>query len=272
VRVDFWGCRGSIASAGPQTVRYGGNTASVQVTGDDGTILFLDAGTGIRAPSAMLRGAGRVDVLLTHLHLDHIQGLGFFRPLFEEGTEVHVWGPPSTTQDLRARLTRYLSPPLFPVRIKELPSRVVFHDAPRRWDIGAFRVTSAGILHPDPTLGYRVSEGTRSLAYLSDHEPALGGSSDTRWTSGFELANGVDLLIHDGQYTDVEYAARVGWGHSSVTQAVDFARRVAAKRLALFHHDPNHDDALVDELVREAQALSGGVDVFAAQEGSAVEV
>jgi phosphoribosyl 1,2-cyclic phosphodiesterase len=272
MRVTFWGCRGSIASAGPETVRYGGNTACVQVTAADGTTIFLDAGTGLRRPAAAVAGQRRLDILLSHLHMDHIQGLGFFRPFFEPAAEVHVWGPPSTTATLRTRLSSYLSPPLFPVLINDLPSRTEFHDAPRAWEIGPFQIESASILHPGPTVGYRIAEDGVSIAYLSDHEPILGGSTDPRWTSGFALAAGVDLLVHDAQYTEDEYAARVGWGHSSVAQAVAFAMRAGAKRLALFHHDPDHDDAILDGLLDAARRLSDGqMSVLAAAQDAVIE-
>jgi phosphoribosyl 1,2-cyclic phosphodiesterase len=274
VRITVWGCRGSIASAGPETIRYGGNTACVQVTGADGTIVILDAGTGLRRLGITIEAEARpIHILLSHLHLDHIQGLGFFRPFFNSRSEVHIWGPPSTTTDLRTRLSRYLSPPLFPVRLKELRSHVELHDTGRDpWRIGGLEVRADGIIHPDAAVGYRITEGTSAIAYLSDHEPALGGSADPRWTSGFGLAAGVDLLFHDAQYTDDEYVARVGWGHSSVRQAVSYANLVGAKRLVLFHHDPDHDDLWLDRLVDEARTQTGTTQVDAAREGQVIEV
>ncbi|MBK9368827.1 MAG: MBL fold metallo-hydrolase [Deltaproteobacteria bacterium] len=158
----------------------------------------------------------RVDLLLTHLHMDHIQGLGFFAPLYTPGLDVHLWGPPSTTRTLRSRLNRYLSPPLFPVRIRELPSRVHCHDVTQgQWEIGDFKVRSSLVAHPDPTLGYRLESEGRIVTYLPDHEPQLGcrtGLPTTEWLSGHHLAEGADLLIHDAQYTEDEYLNRVGWG------------------------------------------------------------
>jgi phosphoribosyl 1,2-cyclic phosphodiesterase len=131
MRITLWGTRGSLASPVPETVRYGGNTACVEVRGADGTLLVLDAGTGIRRLGASVGSdVRRVDILLTHLHMDHIQGLGFFKPLEQPGQEVHIWGPPSTTLDLRDRLARYLSPPLFPVRLRDLPCRLTLHHVP----------------------------------------------------------------------------------------------------------------------------------------------
>lgn len=273
--VTVWGSRGSIASAGPDTVRFGGNTSSVQVAGDDETVLLLDAGTGLRRAGLALAGAGApIHLLLTHLHMDHIQGLGFFRPLFEPGREIHIWGPRSATLDLRTRLTRYLSPPLFPVRIRDLDSNLELHDAPGEpWRIGAFTVTAANVLHPGPTLGYRVALHRASLGYLPDHEPELGGlGGNPAWTSGYDLAVGVDLLLHDGQYTAAEYEQRVGWGHSSVAHAVSFAELAGVRRLALFHHDPDHDDESLDQLLDEGRRISRRTEVVPGCEGMTFQV
>jgi phosphoribosyl 1,2-cyclic phosphodiesterase len=277
MKVTFWGTRGSIASAGPATERYGGNTASVQVMGRNGACLVLDAGTGIRALGyALAPEIARVDILLSHLHMDHIQGLGFFGPLFEPRLEVHVWGPRSATEDLRGRLTRYFSPPLFPVRLRDLPSRVELHNAPELpTAIGGFIVTSATVIHPGPTVGYRIEEDGASLAYLPDHEPALGPigiPDDPSWISGFGLAAGASLLIHDAQYFPDEREARVGWGHSSTVEVAAFAQRVRAGRVACFHHDPAHDDATIDRLVSEVGEAAAGIAVTGAREGETLEV
>lgn len=277
MRVTFWGTRGSIASAGPATQRYGGNTACVQVVGRDGTCVVLDAGTGIRGlASALPADMRRIDILLSHLHMDHIQGLGFFAPLFRPDLEAHIWGPPSATLDLRARLSRYLSPPLFPVRLRDLASRVEFHNAQEEpIAIGGLEVAAAPIIHPGPTVGYRIREHGASMAYLPDHEPALGAGEfpgAPEWTSGYDLAAGVDLLVHDAQYLPAERSSRIGWGHSSTTEAAGFARLTGVSRLACFHHDPGHDDAEVDRLVASVAARAPGIDVTGAMEGSTIEL
>lgn len=254
MKVTLWGTRGSLASPGPDTTRYGGNTSCIEVHGEDGASLILDAGSGIRRLGMTMSGSPRrVDLLLTHLHMDHILGLGFFAPLRKAEFEVHIWGPASTTQSLWARLSRYMSPPLFPVHLRDLPCRLHLHEVPcGDVEIGEFVVSTSLISHPGPAVGYRIATPTSSLAYLPDHEPALGVPNfplSKEWTSGYSLAAGVDLLIHDAQYNDEEYEERVGFGHSSLRHAIQFAELAQAKQLMPFHHDPAHDDNYLDRLI-----------------------
>jgi len=258
VRLRIWGTRGSLASPGPATVRYGGNTACVEVRADDGTLLILDAGTGIRELGETIApDTRRVDLLLTHLHMDHIQGLGFFEPFHRPDLEVHIWGPPSTTLDLRTRLTRYLSPPLFPVRLRDMGAQMSFHDLHGDgFSIGPLEIRGALVTHPGATVGFRIVENGSALAYLPDHEPALGTRhfpEDARWTSGHDLAAGVDVLIHDSQYTAEEYQEHVGWGHSSIPQTLAFAQSAEVGRLVTFHHDPDRSDDQIDRILAEAR-------------------
>jgi phosphoribosyl 1,2-cyclic phosphodiesterase len=261
MKVTLWGTRGSLATPGPETARYGGNTSCVGVYGRDGTVLVLDAGTGIRRLAAGLDASvRRIDVLLTHLHMDHIQGLGFFAPLYRPDIEVGIWGPASSEFSLRQRLMRYLSPPLFPVSLRELPCALTLHEVPcGEADIGEFRVSSALVCHPGPTVGYRIADGDGNVVtYLPDHEPALGAltfpSLPREWTSGGQLAAEADLLIHDGQYDTGEYLGHVGWGHSSLKQTLDFGTLSEVRHLVPFHHDPSHSDADLDRLMGEAIA------------------
>jgi phosphoribosyl 1,2-cyclic phosphodiesterase len=257
MRVTLFGTRGSIAAPGPETVRYGGNTSTVEVCGNDGTTLVLDAGTGIRRLGMQIPPTtSRVDILLTHLHMDHIQGLGFFGPLFDSRTNVHIWGPASSMFTLEARLARYLSPPLFPVHLRDLPG-VVCHEVPcPAFEIGSFRIQASLICHPGQTVGYRIESEDGVVAYLCDHEPALGLLNgqwpDPDWISGYDVAVDADLLIHDAQYTDEEYQRCIGWGHSTYRHAFEFATQVGAKRIVPFHHDPSHDDETLDRLLHRA--------------------
>jgi phosphoribosyl 1,2-cyclic phosphodiesterase len=264
MRVRIWGARGSVPSPGPETVRYGGNTSCVQVTLDDGTMIVLDAGTGIRN-LGMTLGANpsRLHILLTHLHLDHIQGLVFFAPAFRPEAEIAIWGPAAAETSLEDRIARYISAPLSPVEVRELPCHVSFRDAPEtEWEIGSARIRAASVTHRGPTLGYRITEGDASICYIPDHEPALGArldDLDPDWISGFELARNASLLIHDCQYTPAEYPGHIGWGHSSIVDALAFANRVAAKRVLLFHHDPLHSDDELDVLFGAAMSEWSGL-------------
>ncbi len=260
MKVKLWGARGSIPSPGPETLRYGGNTSCVQVTLSDGTTIVLDAGTGIRNLGLALAGtAPRINILLTHLHLDHIQGLMFFAPAFKTQSDLSIWGPEVPEASLRDRIARYISAPLSPVEIRELPCNVRFMDAPQvEWDIGPARIRAASVTHRGPTLGYRITEGDTSLCYIPDHEPALGTTLDDLepdWISGYDLARRASLLIHDCQYSDGEYSDHVGWGHSRLTDTLMFAHRVEAERLLLFHHDPLHTDDFLDAF--HGAAVSG---------------
>jgi phosphoribosyl 1,2-cyclic phosphodiesterase len=279
MRLRYWGARGSIPTPGHETARYGGNTSCVELTLSDGSEVILDAGTGICALGRERNlQAGRVHVLLTHLHLDHIQGLMFFEPLFVPGCEVHVSGPVAMGGPLLDRLARYISAPLAPIEIRELPARVTFEDvATSKWQFGPATIEAAFVNHRGPTLGYRITDAGVTVAYIPDHEPALGqrlDRSDPEWISGHSLARDADLLIHDCQYTEEEYAGRVGWGHSAVSHTVEFARRSGARRLALFHHDPLHDDTAVDAITEAARALGDGLleRIDAAREGEALEL
>lgn len=278
MKVTLWGTRGSLAAPGPETTRYGGNTSCVEVRAADGSVLVLDAGTGIRhLGDAIVDHVSRVDLLLTHLHMDHIQGLGFFEPLFRPAIEVHLWGPSSTTQDLRTRLGRYLSPPLFPVRLRDLPRQPELHDAVRagRFEIGPFTVRAELVCHPGPTVGYRIEADGVSLAYLPDHEPALGYEAlptDPDDIPGLGLAEGVDLLIHDAMYTVDEYPRHVGWGHSSFADAMAFAAAAGVQRLVPFHHDPSHGDDLLDRLFAEATASRQPFELLRGEEGASIEL
>ena len=257
MKLKVWGARGSVPAPGPHMNRYGGNTSCVGLTLASGEELILDAGTGIRNLGLDLNAGRRIHILLTHLHLDHIQGLMFFPPCFRPESEITIWGPSSPEASLEDRIGRYISAPLSPVEVRELPCSVSFRDTPpTEWELGGATIRAEAVTHRGPTLGYRITDGETTVAYIPDHEPALGSPLDQlepEWISGFDLAREADLLIHDCQYTDEEYPEHVGWGHSGVSDTLTFARRVEARRLLLFHHDPLHSDEFLDEFCSHAR-------------------
>jgi phosphoribosyl 1,2-cyclic phosphodiesterase len=260
MRVRVWGCRGSLAAPGADTVKYGGNTSCVEVRLSSGEVLVLDAGTGMRPLGVLMEREppAEIHVLLTHLHLDHLQGLGFFRPLFAAGLDIHIWGPTSPVQNLAERIAMYLSPPLFPVHLDDVPSRLTFHDAPEEEvAIGSATIRACKVTHQGPTVGYRVEEHGRALVYLPDHEPSLGNDLRTQapvWMSGHDIAVGADVMLHDAQYRDDEYGAHVGWGHSCIADAMEFAQKAEVEQVILFHHDPYHTDDELEALLADAHA------------------
>jgi phosphoribosyl 1,2-cyclic phosphodiesterase len=281
MRIKVWGARGSVPAPGPQMNRYGGNTSCIQVTLTSGEQLILDAGTGIRTLGLELSRSRQISILLTHLHLDHIQGLMFFPPCFRAECDITIWGPASPEASLEDRIARYISAPLSPVEVRELPCSVAFRDAPAtEWELGGATIRAEAVTHRGPTLGYRITDGDTTLCYIPDHEPALGtplSGLDPEWISGYDLARDADLLVHDCQYTDLEYPEHVGWGHSGLGDTLTFAHRVGARRLLLFHHDPLHADDFLDRLHADARSrweeLGGdATEVEIGIEGGALDV
>ena len=278
MKVNLWGTRGSLASPGPDTVRYGGNTSCVSIEGPHGSWLVLDAGTGIRKLGQSLPpDLKRVDILLTHLHMDHLQGLPFFAPIRNPDIETHIWGPASTMLSLKSRLQRYVSPPLFPVSIRDLSPTLYFHELSfDMFDIGEFCIISQLVIHPNPTVGYRIKHKEKTVTYLPDHEPMLGARTFPRspeWTSGYDLAKRADLLIHDTQYSPEEYQNFVGFGHSNMVQAFEFAELANVKRFIPFHHDPTHSDDQLDSMISDAvEMVSPGFEVAPGLEGTILDL
>jgi phosphoribosyl 1,2-cyclic phosphodiesterase len=279
--VTFWGTRGSIPTPGAHTARYGGNTPCVAVEGAGGQLVILDAGTGIRALGLKLvehqNGAVNAEILLSHAHWDHIQGLPHFKPFFAPGNAVRIWGSRQGTMSLEAILRQQMDPAVFPVPLDALSAKLTVQQVePGEFSIGEFRVRAMKLRHPGTTLGYRLTPvaGGPSMAYVTDNELGAGGHYDTgsAWRQQFvEFLRGVDLLIHDAMYTPAELEGHRGWGHSTFAEAVALAADAAVKRLVLFHHEPEHDDAAMDELLAaargEAKRRSGPAEVLAAQEG-----
>jgi phosphoribosyl 1,2-cyclic phosphodiesterase len=262
-RLTFWGTRGSIPTPGPQTIRYGGNTACIGITGPDNRLVILDAGSGLRAlgHELMSRHGGTIaaDILLSHTHWDHIQGLPFFKPLSASGNRFRVYGAAQGMVSLQEILRRQMDPMVFPVPLEAMAAQLEVHDnSEGDFALADFRARAFRLRHPGTTLGYRLvpERGGREVAYVTDNELGAGGtypvSADWRARLVQFLA-GTDTLIHDAMYSDQFIQQRAGWGHSTPRQAVDLAAEAGCARLLLFHHEPENDDAMMDQLVADAR-------------------
>lgn len=279
--VTFWGTRGSIPTPGVHTARYGGNTPCVAVEGAGGHLVILDAGTGIRALGLQLveqqNGAVKAEILLSHAHWDHIQGLPHFKPFFAPGNAVRIWGPRQGTTSLEAILRQQMDPAVFPVPLDALSAQLTVQQVePGEFEVEGFKVRAMKLRHPGTTLGYRLTPaaGGPSMAYITDNELGGGGQYGTppSWRKDFvRFLSEVELLIHDAMYTPAELEEHRGWGHSTFEEAVALAADAGAKRLVLFHHEPEHGDAVIDGLLaearRQAKSRRGPAEVVAAQEG-----
>lgn len=284
IAVTFFGVRGSSPCSGPAQQRIGGNTSCVAVdflgsNGDDRPVLFFDFGTGARDLAARYLHPDRPFegvCLLTHAHWDHIQGIPFFPPLLRNSDDrVTVVSPRCETgQSLHSVLNAVMSPPMFPVSIVDLPGQLRWVEAVEgTLMIAGVEVLALLVPHTGRTMGYRITAGGMSVTYIPDHQQPLAEPDGfVVAPSVRRLAEGTDLLIFDAQYTREEFARKADWGHSTVQFAAWLAQEVGAKRLAMFHHDPAHDDEMIDRLVARARAEVSDVEVFAAAQGLTVEL
>jgi phosphoribosyl 1,2-cyclic phosphodiesterase len=268
MRVRFFGVRGSTPSPGPEFTRYGGHTSCVAVYQDGASTpaLVLDAGTGIRALSASLAGRPfRGTILLSHLHWDHVQGLPFFAAAATPGSTTCVMVPAPPDSDPVDLLRPMIGPPFFPLAPDELRGEWGYDAIPTTpFTVGPFTVTPLELPHIGLTIGFRVTDGRATLAYVTDRGP-----EDDPEPNAIELATGADLLIHDAQHTRAEFEAKRFLGHSTPDHALELAGAAGAKRVALFHHDFDRTDAEIDAIVG---VLDQTIPVFAAAEGQFVDL
>ncbi len=295
VRVRFWGVRGSIAAPGPETIRYGGNTPCVTIErGQD--LLILDSGTGLRKLGVCLQAEAKrqpqhLHMLITHTHWDHIQGFPFFVPAYVPGNRLDVYGPPSVEKPLEKVLRGQMDPAYFPVALGDMAADIRVHEVREpEFQVGAFKVSAMYINHPGITMAFRIDIDGVVITYATDTEPYRFLLADRHADPQSELADyggkrdgelvrfaaNADLYIADSQYSPEEYASKRGWGHTCYTDAVELAVAANARKLALFSHDPMHDDDMIDEKLRRsvelASARGSSLAVVAAIEGQSIDI
>ncbi len=293
-RLRLWGVRGSIPVPGPGTVRYGGNTACVEIRADE-ELIVLDAGSGIRELGLALENEFgsrpiNLSLLITHVHWDHIQGFPFFVPAYNDKNQIRIFGFNGANSGLQEILKGQMATPFFPVALYDLPGRIQFENPESmEFKIGKVRIHARRMNHPGVCVGYRVLTSKGSIAYLPDHEPYdafklhaskshLLSPEQTQKRAREDRAelvkflHGSDILILDSQYTDEEYQAHVGWGHGSLSSAISLAADAGVRKLILFHHDPTHNDQTIDKMVQTARKLAAkcknDLEVEGAREGA----
>ena len=295
--VKFWGVRGSIPTPGPGTVFYGGNTSCLEVRAEGETII-LDSGTGIRRLGVALAAEFKnqplhLTILITHTHWDHIQGFPFFLPAYEPKNQIRILGYEGARVGLARIFSSQMEGPYFPIGLKELPGNISIEELKDlEFSIGNVRVQAAFVNHPGICVGYRLHTRHGSIAYLPDNEPCyrLRSKPDTElfFQAGatefaqaedaklIEFLHGTDILVIDAQYDAEEYKSHIGWGHGCVDDVVTLALRAQVKRLYLFHHDPEHDDAKISQMVEHARQLAAAqgssIVIEAAREGEVCEL
>ena len=278
--VRFWGTRGSIPAPGPLTARYGGNTSCVELQIGDGAVIILDCGTGVRELGLKLlkyqKTFERIYLLIGHTHWDHIQGFPFFTPAFLPKSELNIYAPAGFQRSLEDSLSGQMQYSYFPVKLQDLSSRIHFTELEEGFfRLGDVLVETQYLNHTAPTIAYRISSGGATVAYVTDHEPFWNSPGPVFHHPGdqrhIEFLKGADLVIHDAQYTEEEYRTKHGWGHSTIDYATDVAIAAGARSLALFHHDPTHDDEQIEKLEAYSRARVAAAEadllVFAAAEG-----
>jgi len=290
--IRFWGTRGSIPSPGKTTVKYGGNTSCVEVRAGK-QILIFDAGTGIRDLGNQLLKEFKsqpvtIHLFISHTHWDHIQGFPFFMPAYNNNFQIIVYGPPARDKSLKDLFKFQMDSEYFPVPLGDLNAQIVMQEVREPFRIGDLQITSFYLNHPAMTLAYKVFDGQKTFIFATDNEPyrytlhaarkdqvgsQYGAELDQKFV---DFINGVDFIVCDAQYTLEEYRSKIGWGHAPIESIVEFAIKGNVKQLALYHHDPTHDDLTVDAIVKHAQKLllaqKSTIKCFGAAEGMEIKI
>lgn len=263
IELTFWGVHGTLPVPGKQTTRYGGNTSCVSLEFSKGSFFVFDAGTGIKVLSDHLMAANRplvgAKIFISHPHWDHINGLPFFLPLYIQGNEIEICGPAHGDISMQQLISGQMDGVYFPINIKEFSAMVTFRNLmEEEFEIDGIKVKTMLLNHPGHCLGYRVEYKNKSVCYITDNElyPETNKFYNEFYLNQIvDFVAGTDILITDSTYTDTEYEAKIGWGHSALSQAVDLAYRAAVKTLYLFHHDPDQRDTDIDAKLETAVTL-----------------
>ena len=296
MRVKFWGTRGTRPTPGPSTLRYGGNTACVEVRTSADELIIIDSGSGICELGNALSGPVKAHLLISHTHWDHIQGFPFFGPNFARGSKLTVIGPKGSMKSLQSAFADQMDPVYFPLTMDQMPVELEFREMlpGESFEAAGVKVTPHTMRHPIATFGYRLEEGGRTFVFATDQEPWADPEAlerkvermhaekrpaeeiDALWPMNYiDWCRDADLIVHDAQYSREEYRSRVGWGHSSFDYALLVARQAAARRLAFFHHEPMHSDHQIEAMVEEAIGSDAhrrhrGLTAFPAAEGQEI--
>ncbi len=248
MRIKFWGTRGTRPTPGRRTLRYGGNTTCLEVRDKEGNLLIIDSGSGIAELGAKLGQDEplQAHLLITHTHLDHIQGFPFFPPAFTQGTHLTIVGPAGSAKSLQAAFADQMDPAYFPVRLDHMPADLEFieRNPGEMFEVGGLRITPQLLMHPIATFGYRIATDNEIALFKQEQNGSMHEL--------VEWCRDADLLVHDAQYSREEYRTHAGFGHSTFEEALSLAESANVQQLAFFHHDPLHSDSDVDALIEEA--------------------
>jgi phosphoribosyl 1,2-cyclic phosphodiesterase len=279
MKITVWGCRGSLPAPGEETIRYGGNTTCLEVRLDDGTLIIIDAGSGIRKLGEKLLAeetSTEIYLFLTHAHWDHLMGFPFFQPAYLDKYRIHVRGGPRAQRSLMRYLRQQMAPPFFPVSFEVMNAEFDFNVIrPERKRVGAAEVIPVQLNHPNGGYGFKIVEADQVFVFLPDNELDFIHLEGLTRESYVDFSRGATLLMHDAQYTDAEYESiKKGWGHTKLSSAVELSIQAEVERFGLFHHDPARTDSEMDELVglcqKEAAQVGSKVECFGTREGTEI--
>lgn len=276
VSVSFYGVRGSTPCCAPELTRVGGNTSCVVIESENIDPIILDMGTGLRyyGRSVDAHLPFRANILVSHLHWDHVQGLPFFCRIHQPDSDVSIYGPPDGDRSLADAFDGLMKPPYFPIQVRDLTGAIRFCDVETaRFSLGEATVTARPVPHLGATNGYRIEVGGYTIAYVSDHQqPDDPRQVDERV---LELCDGADLVIHDAQFTEGQFARKSNWGHCTANYATEVVRQAGADVLVMFHHDPENDDVRMAEIEADTRSVGlrrGLTEVMAAVEGETIKL